>query len=98
MKIVSVETLRPAIQPNLLFVLVTTDDGTTGLGEAFFGARTVEAYIHETAAPILLAMDNPSPEKAAWALQSYLGSQGAGAETRGNAAVGRARWDRLGKS
>lgn len=98
MKIASVETLRPAIQPNLLFVLVTTDDGTTGLGEAFFGARTVEAYIHETAAPILLEIDNPAPEKVAWALRSYLGYQGAGAETRGNAAVELALWDLLGKS
>lgn len=98
MKIISVETLRPSIQPNLLFVLVTTDDGAVGLGEAFFGARAVEAYIHETAAPILLAMENPSPEGAAWALRSYLGYQGAGAETRGNAAVELALWDLLGKA
>lgn len=98
MKIVSVETLRPTIQPNLLFVLVTTDDGMTGLGESFFGARTVEAYIHETAAPALLAMDDPSPEKAALALRSYLGYQGAGAETRGNAAIELALWDLLGKA
>lgn len=98
MKIASIETLRPSIQPNLLFVLVTADDGQIGLGEAFFGARTVETYIHETAAPVLLAMDNPSPEKAALALRSYLGYQGAGAETRGNAALELALWDLLGKS
>lgn len=98
MKIASIETLRPSIQPNLLFVLVTTDEGLTGLGEAFFGARTVETYIHETAAPVLLAMDSPSPEKASLALRSYLGYQGAGAETRGNAALELALWDLLGKS
>lgn len=98
MKIASIETIRPSIQPNLLFVLVTTDEGLTGLGEAFFGARTVETYIHETAAPVLLAMDSPSPERASLALRSYLGYQGAGAETRGNAALELALWDLLGKS
>lgn len=98
MKIISIETLRPSIQPNILFVLVTTDDGQVGLGEAFFGARAVESYIHETAAPVLLALENPSPEKAALALRSYLGYQGAGAETRGNAAIELALWDLLGKS
>jgi L-alanine-DL-glutamate epimerase-like enolase superfamily enzyme len=98
MKIVTIETLRPAIQPNLLFVLVTSDDGLVGLGEAFFGARTVEAYIHETAGPALLEMDSVSPERAAMALRSYLGYQGAGAETRGNAALELALWDLLGKA
>ncbi len=98
MKIVSVETLRPHIQPNLLFVLLTTDEGLTGLGEAFFGARTVETYVHETVAPVLLAMQDPSPEKVSMALRPYLGYQGAGAETRGNAAVELALWDLLGKS
>lgn len=98
MKIVSMETLRPAIQPNLLFVLLGTDEGLVGLGEAFFGARTVESYLHETVAPILLGMDAPSPEGVSVALRSYLGYQGAGAETRGNAAVELALWDLLGKS
>ena len=97
-KIVAVETLRPRVQPNLLFVLVHGADGTVGLGEAFFGARTVEAYIHESAAPILLALDQPSPERAGLALRSYLGYQGAGAETRGNAALELALWDLLGKA
>ncbi|NBE93811.1 hypothetical protein FE391_07095 [Nonomuraea sp. KC401] len=54
MKIVALETVRPAVQPNLLFVRLHTDTGLTGLGEAFFGARTVEAYLHESVAPVLL--------------------------------------------
>ncbi|PDQ34118.1 MAG: hypothetical protein B5766_12855 [Candidatus Lumbricidophila eiseniae] len=98
MKILAVETLRPDIQLNLLFVRLHTDDGLIGLGEAFFAARTVETYIHETAAPIILAMDAPSPEKAAVALRPYVGYQGGGAENRGNAAVELALWDLLGHS
>jgi L-alanine-DL-glutamate epimerase-like enolase superfamily enzyme len=42
MRITAVETVRPHVQPNLLFVRLHTDDGRVGLGEAFFGARTVE--------------------------------------------------------
>ena len=95
--IIAVETLRPTIQPNLLFVLLYTDDGMTGLGEAFFGARTVEAYIHESAAEVLFGEPAPSPERIAHALFPYTGYQGAGAEVRGNAAIDLALWDLTGK-
>ncbi|MFE6736562.1 mandelate racemase/muconate lactonizing enzyme family protein [Microbacterium sp. NPDC057650] len=97
MRVTRVETLRPAIQPNMLFVQVTTDDGTIGLGESFFGAAAVEAYIHETAAGVVMALPDATPEGAAAALRPYLGYQGGGAETRGNAAVELALWDALGK-
>ena len=95
MRIVEVETLRPAIQPNLLLVQLRADDGLVGLGEAFFGPKSVEAYIHETAAPVLLRM--AEVESAAVALVPYLGYQGAGAEVRGNAAIDLALWDLLGQ-
>ena len=98
MKIVAVETLRPAVQPNLLFLQLHTDDGTVGLGESFFGARAVEAYLHETAADVVLRATDPTPEGMARLLSPYLGYQGAGAETRGNAAVDLALWDILGKT
>ncbi|WP_426518840.1 mandelate racemase/muconate lactonizing enzyme family protein [Diaminobutyricibacter sp. McL0618] len=97
MKIIEIETVRPAIQPNMLFVLVKNDEGVVGLGESFFGPRAVEAYIHETAAPVLLAMDDISPEFVSTSLSPYLGYQGAGAEVRGNAAIDLALWDILGK-
>ncbi|GLW98972.1 mandelate racemase/muconate lactonizing enzyme family protein [Microtetraspora sp. NBRC 16547] len=96
MKITALETIRPAIQPNLLFVRLHTDAGLVGLGEAFFGARTVEAYLHESVAPVLLGMTDPTPERAARALATYVGFQGAGAETRGNGAIDIALWDLLG--
>jgi L-alanine-DL-glutamate epimerase-like enolase superfamily enzyme len=57
MKIVQVDTLRLDEFPNILFVQVHTDEGLTGLGETFFGARAVEAYVHETAAPYLLGTE-----------------------------------------
>jgi L-alanine-DL-glutamate epimerase-like enolase superfamily enzyme len=74
-----------------------TDDGTTGLGEAFYGAGSVEAYVHDSVAPALLALDDVTPERAARVLAPYAGFQGGGAELRGNGAVDVALWDLLGK-
>ncbi|WP_406053720.1 hypothetical protein [Kribbella sp. NBC_00889] len=91
------ETIRPRIQPNLMFLRLHTDDGRVGLGEAFFGARAVEAYIHESAAEVVLQAEDATPEAMAQALTPYLGFQGAGAEVRGNAAVDLALWDLLGQ-
>ena len=96
-KVTAVETIRPQIQPNLLFVRVHTDDGRIGLGEAFFGAQAVEAYIHESAADVVLQAADPTPEAMTQALTPYLGFQGAGAETRGNAAIDLALWDLVGQ-
>lgn len=98
MKIIALETLRPAIQPNLLFVQLHTSTGLIGLGEAFFGARTVEAYLHETVADLLLGHPDPNPEAISLLLSPYLGYQGAGAEVRGNAAIDLALWDLLGQT
>ena len=98
MKIIAIETLRPVVQPNLMFLQLHTDTGLVGLGESFFSARTVEAYVHETVAPVLLEMTDPSPEGMLRQLTPYLGYQGAGAEVRGNAAVDLALWDLIGKT
>jgi galactonate dehydratase len=96
-KVVALETLRPAVQPNLLLVQLHTDQGVTGLGDAFFAAGAVEAYLHEVAAPVLLGVEDPTPEGTAARLAPYLGYQGAGVETRGNGALDLALWDLLGK-
>lgn len=97
MRIVALETVRAAVQPNLLFVQLHTDEGLVGLGEAFFGARTVEEYLHETVADVLFSIPDARPELVASKLRPYLGYQGAGAELRGNAAVDLALWDLLGQ-
>lgn len=97
MRLVSVETLRPAVQPNVCFVRLVTDSNVVGLGEVFYGASAVEAYIHDTAAPLLFGLSDLSVESAARALRGYVGYQGAGVETRANGAIDIAIWDLLGK-
>lgn len=50
MKITAFETVRARDFPNILWVRIHTDEGLVGLGETFFMAATVEAYIHEVVA------------------------------------------------
>ena len=45
---------RIAEFPQLIWLHVHTDEGHTGLGETFRNAASVEAYIHEEIAPLLL--------------------------------------------
>ncbi len=98
MKITAIETIRVAEFPNILFVQVETDEGITGLGETFFGPKAVEAYLHETAAPILLGRDPLEIDRISKALQGYVGYRSSGAEMRGNSAIDIALWDIFGKS
>ncbi|WMT89190.1 mandelate racemase/muconate lactonizing enzyme family protein [Pelagibacterium sp. H642] len=98
MKITAVETLRLAEFANIVWVLIKTDEGITGLGETFMGAAAVEAYIHETVAPKLVGRDPLQIEAINRDLIGYLGWRGAGVETRGNSAVDIALWDIFGKS
>jgi len=67
-----------------------------GLGETFFGAQAVEAYLHETAAPLLLGQ-SPDPDSIRVLLRPYVGHQAAGAEVRGASAIDIALWDLWGK-
>jgi galactonate dehydratase len=96
-QVVQVDTLRLGEFPNILFVLVRTDEDLVGLGETFFGARAVEAYVHETAAPYLLGKDPLRIDYHASQLHGYLGYASSGAETRGNSAIDIALWDLFGK-
>ncbi|MDQ2683003.1 MAG: mandelate racemase/muconate lactonizing enzyme family protein [Chloroflexota bacterium] len=98
MKITAIETIAIDEFPNILFVQVETDGGVTGLGETFFGPRAVAAYIHETAAPILLGHDPLEIDRIGRALQGYVGYRSAGAEMRGNSAIDIALWDIFGKA
>jgi L-alanine-DL-glutamate epimerase-like enolase superfamily enzyme len=98
MKITGLETVRIAGRENLLWVLVHTSEGLTGLGETFFGPRAVEAYIHETAAPLLLGADPLRIDAIAAKLAGYLGFSAPGVEMRGNSAIDIALWDILGQA
>jgi L-alanine-DL-glutamate epimerase-like enolase superfamily enzyme len=97
MKITGVETIRLAEFANVLWVRIHTDSGLTGLGETFFGARAAEAFVHESAAPVLLGRDPLAIERLSRELTPYVGYAGTGAETRGRSAVDVALWDILGK-
>lgn len=97
MKVTAIETIRLEEFQNLLFVRVHTDVGIVGLGETWFGARAVEAYVHESVAPYLLGQDPLAIDRHARALYGYLGFRSSGVETRGNSAIDIALWDIFGK-
>ncbi len=96
-RVIAVETVRTPLQSNVLFVLLHGADGEIGLGETFYGASSVESYIHETAATVLGSLQDHSPARVARALSSYVGYAGSGAEVRGNSAIDIALWDILAK-
>jgi galactonate dehydratase len=98
MKITQVETIRIEEHPNILWVQLHTDEGLMGLGETFWGAQTVEAHIHEYAAPRLLGRDPLAIDRIARDLVGYLGFRSTGAEVRGNSAIDIALWDLYGKA
>lgn len=98
MRIARIDTLRVAEFPNLLFVEVRTDEGLVGLGETFYGARAVDAYVHENIAPRLLGADPRDVEAHAGRMGEYLGYRGTGVESRGRSAVDVALWDLLGQA
>lgn len=97
MKVTRVETLRLDEFPNLLWVQVHTDEGLVGLGETFFGARAVEAYVHESVAPYLIGKEALQIDRHARALYGYVGYRSSGVEMRGNSALDIALWDLLGQ-
>lgn len=98
MKITRLKTLRLGEFPNLCFLLVETDQGLSGLGETFFGAKAVSAWVHESAAPYLLGKDALDIERHSSALRSFVGFSGTGTENRGRSAVDIALWDILGQA
>lgn len=97
MKVTRIETLRLDEFSNILFVRVHTNEGIVGLGETFYGARAVEAYIHETVAPYLIGKDPLQIDLHARGLYGYVGYRSSGAEMRGNSAIDIALWDIFGK-
>jgi L-alanine-DL-glutamate epimerase-like enolase superfamily enzyme len=97
-KITSVETVQIGAFPNLLYVRLHTDEGLVGLGETFSGAAAVAAWVHETAARIVLGMDALAIEGIWRALNPVVGYGGTGVESRGRSAIDFALWDILGQS
>ena len=98
MKITAVDTIRLGEFPNLVYVRVHTDEGLIGLGETFFGAEAVSAWIHETAAPYLLGKDPLQIDRHWVKLNPFLGFNSSGVENRGRSALDCALWDILGQA
>ncbi len=97
-RITSIRTIRIGERPNLIWAEVTTDEGLTGLGEAFRGAAAVEAVIHESVAPLLIGRDSRDIEPISRALLiPYVGFGGSSAEVRAASAIDIALWDLKGQ-
>jgi len=96
-RVTALETVRSALQPNAVFVLVHGADGQVGVGETFYGGASVEAYIHDVAAFALQAPGRHSPARVSRQLAGYVGYSGSGTEVRGNSAIDVALWDLLAK-
>jgi galactonate dehydratase len=98
MRIAALETVRIAERPNLLWVLVRTDEGLAGLGETFFGASAVEAHLHDAVAPKVIGQDPRAIDRLAADLIPYVGFRSTGAEARAHSAFDIALWDLWGRA
>lgn len=98
MKITKLETIRVAEFPQLLWVCIHTDQGLVGLGETFFSASAVEAYLHDDVAPRIIGRDPLAIDAIARDLVSYVGFRSTGVEVRAASAVDIALWDVFGKA
>ncbi|OYU48038.1 MAG: dehydratase [Rhizobiales bacterium PAR1] len=98
MKITSIETLRTEEFANVLWVRVHTDAGVIGLGETFYGAGAIEAYLHDTLAARILGK-NPLHIEAIHKemLNLPMAQSSTGVEYRAASAVDIALWDLFGK-
>jgi galactonate dehydratase len=101
MKITALETINVGAYPNITFVQVHTDEGLVGLGDTFHNSPTVQAYVHETAAPMLLGED-PRADEALWHrlfTESVRGGLSMrSTEIRGLSAIDVALWDICGQA
>ena len=98
LRIAALETVRAAEHPNLVWVRVTADDGTTGLGETFFGAGAVEADLHDRVWPLVAGRDPLAVDAIARDLVPYIGHRSTGVEGRANSALDIALWDLWGRA
>lgn len=97
MRITRLETIRIAQFPQLLWVRIHTEEGIAGLGETFFDASAVEAYLHDSVAPRLIGRDALAIDAIARDMVSYVGFRSTGVESRAASAVDIALWDLFGK-
>ena len=98
MKITAIETVQLPHLNNILWVLVHTDEGITGLGETFRGANAVAAHLHADIAPQLIGADPLQIDRISkLLLEPYVGFRSSGVEVRAASAIDIALWDIFGK-
>lgn len=98
MKITGVRTLWLQEFANVLWVLIETDTGLTGLGETFYGAAAVEAHIHDTLVPRLIGQDPLRIEHLNREMVTLpMAQSSTGVEYRAASAIDIALWDLFGK-
>lgn len=97
MTITALTTYRSLEYPNMLWLEVETADGVVGLGETFYAAEAVEAYVHANLAPIVLGMSSVDIEAVHHRTRPYVGFVAASTELRARSALDIALWDALGK-
>ena len=96
--ITNIRTIRLTELPNSIWVEIETDEGLTGLGEAWRGTAAVETVIHNDISHWLLGQDSRRIEYISRTLMTpYVGFHSASAEIRAASAIDIALWDLAGK-
>ncbi|MCI1930227.1 MAG: mandelate racemase/muconate lactonizing enzyme family protein [Clostridia bacterium] len=99
MKITAVETIQLPAHPRHIWVMIHTDEGITGIGEATDKVELTKIAVHNFCAEIILGQ-NPLENEKLWATMydsaNYTGYMGA--EMRAIGAVDMALWDIKGKA
>ncbi len=100
MKITAIETIQLDPHPYLIFVQIKTDEGFTGVSDTYYATDAVAAFIHQTAAPVLLGKD-PFQVERHWNelyVHHMARGVGIGAEMRALSALDTAPWDIRGQA
>lgn len=96
--ITNIRTIRLTGLPNSIWVELETDEGLTGLGEAWRGTAAVETVIHNEISRYLLGQDSRRIESISRTLLTpYVGFHSASAEVRAASAIDIALWDLYGQ-
>jgi galactonate dehydratase len=99
MKITAVETVRLGEHPNSLFVRLHTNAGPVGLGDTWRLTETVNTFVHQVAAPLLLGQDPLAIERHWRTLYRSSATSGLhSSEMRGLSALDMALWDVVGQA
>jgi galactonate dehydratase len=99
MKITRIQTIQAPEWPHILWLLVHTDEGITGLGESYHNAHAIRSLLVEEYAPRHLLGRDPLAIESIWrSVFEHANFAGfAGAEMRALSAVDIALWDIMGQ-